>query len=457
MYPRGTIFRLREHMQCMSVVAWARRCRWRSCPRFWGRIPALQVRAETHFPHMNQHINTRTSASRILFSVPVVGMLSSLALAGGVAQPAPYASGWGTAAVAGMNDYGQTDIPADLGRVIQVAVGRRNGVALQSGGTVRAWGFNAYGYADVPVDLGTVIQVASGDYHALAVQSGGTVRAWGYGGFGQLDVPGDLGTVIQVAAGEHHSLALQSDGTLRAWGSNSEGQTTVPSDLGTAVQVAAAYRRTLAVNSAGTVRAWGFGAFGENTVPGDLGTVIQVASGMYHNVALQSDGTVRVWGVNGSGQLTIPGDLGPVVQVAAGAYHSVALQSDGAARAWGSYETGVAVSVPPVSGVVTQIGVGAGSFIAVISAGADELASHITDQVTALSACEAEAAVVTTQNAPLARGDVDNDGAVGQQDLQQMLRHWGPNSAAENTGDLKQISRSVKAALKAIKQSRRVR
>ena len=326
---------------------------------------------------MNHHINTRTSTSRILLSMPVVGMLSSLAFAGGGAQPAPYASGWGTAAVAGLNNYGQTDVPGDLGRVIQVAVGRRNGVALQAGGTVRAWGFNDLGYADVPVDLGTVIQVASGDYHALALQSGGTVRAWGYGGFGQLDVPGDLGTVIQVAAGEHHSLALQSDGTLRAWGLNNEGQATVPTDLGT------------------------------------------------------------------------------VVQVAAGAYHSVALQSDGAARAWGSYENGQAVAVPAVSGVVTQIGVGSGSFIAVISASADELASHITDQVTALSACEAEAAVVTTQNAPLARGDVDDDGTVGQQDLQRLLRHWGSNSAAENSGDLKEISRSVKAALKAIKRSRR--
>jgi hypothetical protein len=242
---------------------------------------------------------------------------------------------------------------------------------------------------------------------------------------------------------------------LRAWGLNNEGQITVPTDLGTVIQVAAAYRRTLAVNSTGTVRAWGFGAFGENTVPGDLGTVIQVASGAYHNVALESGGTVRTWGVNGSGQLTAPGDLGPVVQVAAGSYHTVALQSDGTARAWGSYGNGQPVSVPPVGGVVTQIGVGEGSFIAVISASADELASHITDQVTALTACEAEAAVVTTQTAPLARGDVDNDGAVGQQDLQRLLRHWGSNSAAENTGDLKEISRSVKATLKAIKRSRR--
>jgi hypothetical protein len=37
---------------------------------------------------MNQHINMRNSTSCILLSLPVVGMLSSLAVAGGVAQPA---------------------------------------------------------------------------------------------------------------------------------------------------------------------------------------------------------------------------------------------------------------------------------------------------------------------------------------------------------------------------------
>jgi hypothetical protein len=166
-------------------------------------------------------------------------------------------------------------------------------------------------------------------------------------------------------------------------------------------------------------------------------------------------GTAKAWGNSEAGQTTVPADLGKVIQVAAGGYHTVALQSDGKVRAWG-YNGYSQTDVPADLGVVTQIGLGSSAYhVVVIAATAGELASHITDQLTALSDCEDSKAVATTQGTTRARGDVDDDGAVGQQDLQRLLRHWGSNSAAENTGDLKEISRSVKAALKAIKLSRR--
>ena len=113
-------------------------------------------------------------------------------------------------------------------------------------------------------------------------------------------------------------------------------------------------------------------------------------------------------------------------------------------------------AVPSDLGVATQIAAGcAGYHCVAIAATAGELASHITDNTAALSDCEDSKAEANAKGTTRGRGDVNDDGAVGQQDLQQLLRHWGPNSAAENTGDLKEISRSVKAALKAIKQSRR--
>ena len=87
---------------------------------------------------MNQHIDTRTSISHVLLAMPVVGMLSSLAFAGGAAQPAPAPYGWGKAVVWGDNWSGHT-VPADLGPVMQVAAGGSHTVILKSDGTVRGW------------------------------------------------------------------------------------------------------------------------------------------------------------------------------------------------------------------------------------------------------------------------------------------------------------------------------
>jgi alpha-tubulin suppressor-like RCC1 family protein len=182
---------------------------------------------------------------------------------------------------------------------------------------------------------------------------------------------------------------------------------------------------------------------------------MRVAAGYDHTVALESAGTVRAWGSNDVGQTDVPVDLGQVIQVAAGYNFTVALQANGAVRAWGLNDYGQ-TAVPSDLGVATQIAVGCVGYHGVaIAATAGELASHITGNTAALSDCEAATTVATTQGTTRGRGDVNDDGAVGQQDLQQLLRHWGPNSAAENTGDLKEISRSVKAALKEIKRSRR--
>ena len=74
-----------------------------------------------------------------------------------------------------------------------------------------------------------------------------------------------------------------------------------------------------------------------------------------------------------------------------------------------------------------------------------------------MSACETAKAAVTTQNASRGNGDVNDDSTVGEQDLQKLLLHWGASSSPQNSGNLKEISRSINSALKTIKLSRRRR
>lgn len=173
----------------------------------------------------------------------------------------------GTVWAWGNNGFGQlgngttinTTVPLQVqglsgtAKVIEVATGDDQCLALKDDGTVWAWGRNEYGAlgngttsgSSVPVQvtgLSGVIAVACGALHSLALKSDGTVWTWGYNDFGQLgngttnnsSVPVQvigLSGVAEVAAGYDHSLAVKTDGTAWAWGENLSGQ------LGTGTRV----------------------------------------------------------------------------------------------------------------------------------------------------------------------------------------------------------------------------
>jgi len=82
------------------------------------------------------------------------------------------------------------------------------GAGTSGQGIVRAWGFNDYGQCNVPADLGPCTAVAGGGNHTVALRTDGTVRAWGWNGYGQGTIPADLGPCIAVAAGGYHTVAL---------------------------------------------------------------------------------------------------------------------------------------------------------------------------------------------------------------------------------------------------------
>ncbi|MEI6274043.1 MAG: hypothetical protein WCQ03_11290, partial [Phycisphaerae bacterium] len=143
----------------------------------------------------------------------------------------------GTVRAWGNNDGGQCNIPSDLGTCTQIAAGgselayawwatyyRGFTLAIQTNGNVRAWGFNDWGQCNVPSDLGICTRIAAGAWHSVAIQNNGKVRAWGWNVNGCCDVPSDLGACTQVAAGPDFTVALQASGTVRAWGYNGQGQ-----------------------------------------------------------------------------------------------------------------------------------------------------------------------------------------------------------------------------------------
>ncbi len=257
----------------------------------------------------------------------------------------------------GLNNHGQTSIPAGLTDVVAIDGGVQYSLALKSDGTVVGWGVDDYNQIDIPAGLSGITAIAAGQRAAMALKSDGTVVAWGWNGYGQTSVPAGLSDVVAISAGSFHDLALKSDGTIVGWGNNQYGQLNIPAGLTGVVAVFGGAHVSLALKSDGTVIGWGNNIWGTISIPDGLTGVVDIAPGAYHTLALKSDGTVVGWGQNDYGEITIPAGLSDVVDISAGAYHSLALKADGTVVAWGQNEFGQS-TVPTGLAGVTAISAG---------------------------------------------------------------------------------------------------
>ena len=111
-----------------------------------------------------------------------------------------------------------------------------------------AWGLNNRGQTAVPAGLTNVKTIAAGGDITVALKTDGTVVAWGVDGYGNsVKVPVGLTNVIAIDTSGQHIVALKADGSVVSWGSNNCGETTVPSNLSNVKAVAAGYGYTVAL------------------------------------------------------------------------------------------------------------------------------------------------------------------------------------------------------------------
>ncbi|MEI8305574.1 MAG: carboxypeptidase regulatory-like domain-containing protein [Chloroflexales bacterium] len=266
----------------------------------------------------------------------------------------------------GGNQYGQATVPADLGLVSQVSAGYSHTCAVTTAGILRCWGSSLYSQTTVPTYLvGPITQVSTGDMYTCAIGAAGTLYCWGYSYFGTMYVPADLGSVTQVSVGRTHVCAVTTAGTLRCWGTSFNGETSVPTDIGSVSQISAGNGHTCAVTMIGTLRCWGDNGTGQINVPTDLGSVSYVSVGENHTCAVTTTGTLRCWGDNAYSQTAVPTDLGLVSQVNVGhGYNTCAVIKDSMLRCWGNNIYGQ-ISAPTDLGPVSQVSAGFGHICAV--------------------------------------------------------------------------------------------
>jgi len=123
----------------------------------------------------------------------------------------------------GDDGYGQAssfEVQDSLdGQVSQVAVGRFHTCAVTNDGIVSCWGGNDFGQTEVPDDLGSVSSLTLGEKHSCAITTSKTVKCWGDNEYTQLDVPTDLSDVAQISAVLNKSCAITEQGLIRCWGS----------------------------------------------------------------------------------------------------------------------------------------------------------------------------------------------------------------------------------------------
>jgi len=189
-----------------------------------------------------------------------------------------------------------------------LALGDQNICAIDTDGYAHCWGHNYGGQSDVPADLGRVTQIASGGagtLHSCALTVAGKVRCWGLGQPSYLNTPDNLGFVTQLAVGAHFNCAITSPdvapsvyGKVRCWGEDTYGQVDVPSNLGTANQIAIYGNHVCALTWG--IRCWGQGDFTyTGAMPWWLGSPIQIVPGESKDCALLDSGRIICWSQGG--------------------------------------------------------------------------------------------------------------------------------------------------------------
>jgi len=207
-------------------------------------------------------------------------------------------------------------IEIDIWQFIQIANGRRHGVALGSNGSVWTWGWNNNGQRGI----------GSSSSSAAGFRAPTRLPQSAFGNLPAMD----------IATGIDSSCALNVAGAAFCWGDNANGQIgdgTSPTDRLSPVPVlmpaGITFRQISGSDGGGTV-AGAFGALGSDgnaytwgngntfalgtgstanqnrpTRITDTGNLVYVSQGRRGGVALTDDGRVMVWGANTHGNLAL--------------------------------------------------------------------------------------------------------------------------------------------------------
>lgn len=265
------------------------------------------------------------------------------------------AQGW----VWGSNHFGQLGLGDEISRgaptplhplinkLVQMAAGENNTIALDADGNVYTWGRGQnqvlgngeYFNISVPhrVEVGKAVFVSCSGHVCAAILEDGSVMTWGNRALGHkgdgrfpTKVEG-LPAVKSVSCGRTHILAVTPDGRLFSWGDGHDGAlglggkadqlqpVEVTALAGTrVVQASAGSSYSIILTDQGEVFSFGAGDYGQTglgtsaerytRVPSQIKAlsehkVVDISAGPYHAACTTASGAMFVWGMGGDGQI----------------------------------------------------------------------------------------------------------------------------------------------------------
>ena len=118
------------------------------------------------------------------------------------------------------NSY--SNIPENMGKVVDIAATASTMAAVNDQGKVFVWGnvSNKWNEASVPETDSKIVSIQGGRYHYTALTEDGKVIAWGANQFKQSTIPDDLekSKVSKLFTGYFQNYAVSEDGNIKPWG-----------------------------------------------------------------------------------------------------------------------------------------------------------------------------------------------------------------------------------------------
>ena len=115
-------------------------------------------------------------------------------------------------------------VPSDLKDNAEVIeFGPTYGVGVDKDGYVYEWGQLTKNLKKIPADMGKVVDIAVGQDHVLAINDKGNLYTWGFNRMGLNVIPPELKgkKIADIEAGYQVSVVVTEDGKVVSWGNTS--------------------------------------------------------------------------------------------------------------------------------------------------------------------------------------------------------------------------------------------
>ena len=231
-------------------------------------------------------------------------------------------------------------IPADMGKVVDIAVGQDHVLAINDKGTLYTWGFNRMGLNVIPPELKgkKIADIEAGYQVSVVVTEDGKVVSWGNTSAVDISTANVKDEKVkEVKANIQTAIALTKDGKVISLAKKETALDNVPEEIqGKVEKIALTDKAAAAVLKDGTVKVWGNNHNHIFSVPEEVqGKAVDISGGRNHLVVVTEDGNAVAWGGNENNQAKVPAKATNIAKLASGYYQNCIIKEDGSVVTWG--------------------------------------------------------------------------------------------------------------------------